>query len=153
MKVLTGTKSVIEALSIPEGFVAYATDTNELGTYDGAGWAWSNRYVLVAGDTVTGGLVTESFRTLAIAEIGSGDSPYTAGNDDIITVDASGGAVTINLPAVVAGRRYQIKCIDSTNTVTIDADGSETIDGIEAMTLVQYDSLVLIAGSSEWHIM
>lgn len=37
------TKSIIEALTgIEEGAMAYATDTNELGTYDGASWVWGN---------------------------------------------------------------------------------------------------------------
>ena len=35
------TKANIEALiGIPEGAIAYATDTNELGSYDGAAWQW-----------------------------------------------------------------------------------------------------------------
>lgn len=37
----TNTKSVIEALSgVVEGSVAYATDTNEVGYYNGAAWEW-----------------------------------------------------------------------------------------------------------------
>jgi len=140
MKLWADTKSNIEALSVPEGFTAYATDTNELGSYDGAAWDW---------------VVWQGARTLTIAEIDDGDSPYTAGDDDVITVDASGGVVTVELPAIagITGRRYQIKCIDSTNVVTIDGDGAETIDGSATVTLVQYDSLVVVAGSSEWHIM
>jgi hypothetical protein len=39
----TGTKTAIEALTgVPEGAIAYATDTNELGTYDGASWTWGS---------------------------------------------------------------------------------------------------------------
>lgn len=35
------TKANIEALSgVAEGAIAYATDTNEDGTYDGATWTW-----------------------------------------------------------------------------------------------------------------
>lgn len=35
------TKSNIEALSgIPEGAIAYATDSNEFGSYDGTTWTW-----------------------------------------------------------------------------------------------------------------
>ena len=160
MKVLTSTKSAIEALSVPEGFVAYATDTNELGSYNGASWDWwagdlDTDYVNVTGDTMTGGLVTQNLRTLDLSVIDDGDSPYAADADDVIVVDASSGAVTIDLPALtgIAGRRYQIKCVDSTYAVTVDGDGTETIDGNTTVTLLQYDSVVLVAGSSEWHIM
>ena len=37
------TKSVIEALTgISQGAIAYATDTDELGTYDGSAWVWGS---------------------------------------------------------------------------------------------------------------
>lgn len=38
-----GTQSAIEALTgVPEGAVAYATDLNLLGTYDGSTWTWGS---------------------------------------------------------------------------------------------------------------
>jgi hypothetical protein len=94
-------------------------------------------------------------RTLSITEIDDTDSVYSIDDDDVIIIDASSGVVTAELPALagIAGRRYQIKCIDSTNTVTLDANGSETIDGSADVTMVQYDAVVVVAGSSEWHIM
>lgn len=58
---------------------------------------------------------------------------YTATSaDDTILCDASGGAFTVSLPAAaaVSGKVYVIKKIDSSaNAVTIDPNGSETIDG------------------------
>jgi hypothetical protein len=37
------TKANIEALvGLSEGCIAYATDTDELGTYDGASWTWGS---------------------------------------------------------------------------------------------------------------
>jgi hypothetical protein len=53
-------------------------------------------------------------------------------SDYLILADASGGAVTINLPAAASnkGRTLFIKKVDSgTNTVTIDPNGAELIDG------------------------
>jgi hypothetical protein len=36
-----GAKAAIEALSgVPEGAIAYATDSNEFGSYDGSAWTW-----------------------------------------------------------------------------------------------------------------
>jgi len=40
MKIYTDTKANIEALSVPEGFIAYASDTNEMGSYNGSTWDW-----------------------------------------------------------------------------------------------------------------
>lgn len=48
----SASKATIEALSgVPEGAIAYATDTNELGTYDGATWTWGG-----GGSGVWGGI-------------------------------------------------------------------------------------------------
>ena len=41
MRIYTAAKAVIEALSVTEGFVAFASDTDEFGFYDGASWTWS----------------------------------------------------------------------------------------------------------------
>jgi hypothetical protein len=52
------TKANIEALvGLSEGCIAYATDTDELGTYDGASWTWGS-----------GGGVTDHFVALATME-------------------------------------------------------------------------------------
>ncbi len=62
------------------------------------------------------------------------DSPYTTTiHDEIILVDASGGAITVNILAAAtmgAGRRQKVIKIDSsTNAVTIDPNAAETING------------------------
>lgn len=73
-----------------------------------------------------------------------------------VTVDASLAARTITLPALagVLGRVYVIKKEDSSaNTVTIDGNGAETIDGAATKVIsVQYNSFRIQAGASEWHI-
>ena len=39
----TGTKAAIEALTgLTEGCIAYSTDTDELGTFNGTVWAWGS---------------------------------------------------------------------------------------------------------------
>lgn len=82
----------------------------------------------------------------AVATKTSADSPYTLTTSDrTIRVDASSGAVTINLPAAVTGREYLIiKTDSSANAVTIDANSTETINGALTQTLTaQYDAVVL----------
>ena len=72
------------------------------------------------------------------------------------SVDTSSNAVTINLPALSGltdGDEIRVKVRDATNTVTIDGNSSETIDGSTTITLnTLYQSVTLVAGSAEWEI-
>lgn len=76
--------------------------------------------------------------------------------DAVIFCDASGGAFSVSLPTAAGndGKRYYIKKTDSSaNAVTIDADGSETIDdSLAAIIDRQYDSLTLVSDGTEWWI-
>lgn len=59
-------------------------------------------------------------------------------NDFVVLCDPSGGAITVNLPAVASiqpGRGYRIRTTGTTNAVTIDGNASETIDGSTTKTL------------------
>jgi hypothetical protein len=74
----------------------------------------------------------------------------------VVTCDASGSAFAVTLPAAngIAGRMYHIKKIDSSgNTVTVDANASETIDGDTTKVIAtQYDSMMIVCDGSNWHI-
>jgi hypothetical protein len=74
--------------------------------------------------------------------------------DDLILVNASAGTVTVNLPAAstVPGKVYVIKKIDSSvNIMTIDPNGSETIDGLATMVIaIQYETLKIVSDGSVW---
>jgi len=75
------------------------------------------------------------------------DSPYTMlAADIIIEVDASAGAVEVDLveAASYAKRYVIIKCTDSTNNVTIDPNGAETIDGASSKILYEDDQCIMI---------
>lgn len=80
----------------------------------------------------------------------------TANKKTIICVDATAGAITITLPKVVASDKltYYIKKIDvSANAVTVDGDGSETIDGATTQSLPnQWDYLVVACTGSVWYL-
>ena len=103
---------------------------------------------------VVGG-VRQSFgaQTVAVREE---NSAYTVTvNDHVILGDASGGAITITLPPAATGKFiFHIKKIDATgNAVTIDGDGSETIDGATTQTITtQYNSIMLVSDLTEWWI-
>lgn len=78
-------------------------------------------------------------RVHAWKSIATGDSPYTViDSDEVITADTSGGNIEIDLPTVVArnGRRLRIYRPSASNTLTLDPDGTEQIDGGGAGTAV-----------------
>lgn len=117
-----------------QGEPAYTTDTKSFYIHDGSD------YLVPTMPIVT---VTASSVTLD-------------GQDTYILCDASSNNITVNLPAISgnAGRVFHIKKIDSsTNTVTIDGNGSETIDGATTYTLNnQYTAVSVVAGASEWSL-
>ena len=87
----------------------------------------------------------------------SASADYTVNvNDAFIPVDASSAAVTVTLkPAAEAkGKRLTIKKIDSSaNAVTVDGDGSETIDGATTAVInCQYESICLMSDGTEWWV-
>lgn len=87
------------------------------------------------------------------------DSSFSNGeviSSDINLVDATAGSILLNLPAppVSAGRLLYIKKTDSSsNTVTIDQNSSETIDGgTQYLLYNQYEAVTLICDGTNWHV-
>jgi len=81
---------------------------------------------------------------------------YTAtAADYTILVDATAGPVTITLPAASSstGLIFYIKLIDSSgNGVTVDGNGSETIDGAATLAwTTQYQSYAFQCNGSAWY--
>lgn len=73
----------------------------------------------------------------------------------IIECDATTASFTINLPTAVSNTaQFYIKKIDSTaNTVTIDASGTQTIDGgLTAVLTRQYELIGLYSNNANWGI-
>ena len=91
----------------------------------------------------------------------TGSAEYTvnqtlASSTQFVLVDASAGHVIVTLGAAADNTRtvHTIKKIDSTsNKVTIDADGSETIDGEATIDLqLQYSYVTIVCDGTEWFI-
>lgn len=74
----------------------------------------------------------------------------------LVIVDASSGNIKITLPASAShtNRIYTIKKIDSSgNSVTIDANSAEKIDGEETVVLnLQYAYVTIVCDGDEWFI-
>jgi hypothetical protein len=82
---------------------------------------------------------------------------YTAlATDEIIDCDATSASFTITLPTAVGitGKRYDIRKSDvSGNTVTIDADGTETINGsLTQVITTQYTNVSVVSDGANWMI-
>jgi len=103
---------------------------------------------LVASDNIDmSGALTTDQRNLHVANKADTDSPYAVlAADDLITVDTTNGTAQINLPASAgAGRRVQVKNIGgAANDVTVDANGTEKIDGALTATVADGDCATFV---------
>ncbi|HEY5969337.1 MAG TPA: hypothetical protein VIU35_15265 [Chitinophagaceae bacterium] len=91
-------------------------------------------------------------------EVTTASTAYTPNKTDkTIFADASSASFTITLPAaaiVEAGKTYTIKRTNAgANTVIVDGNGSETIDGIASLRLNQrFDYLQLQSDGTNWMV-
>lgn len=105
----------------------------------------------VAGVALDNSAVLPAFETRTITS-----SEALTSADHLVLVDATAGAVVVDLPPAASKEGYQIvvKKIDASgNTVTVDGDGAETIDGSTTQVLSsQYDSVVISSDGVSWWI-
>lgn len=102
------------------------------------------------GKLATGGLGAHVNRTATATDT-------VLATDDTLLYSASGGSFTATLPTAVgiSGRRYTFVRTDQTlaNAVTIDGNGSETINGAANFKLcTQYERLVIESDNANWII-
>lgn len=119
----------------------------------------SSARTVVVGDQIT---ATVTAKTLTDIESGyvpivAKTANYTATlADGVITVSAASGVVTITLPAAAtaSGKLYRIKKTDiGTNVVTIDANGSELIDGALTLDITdQFQAYTIVCDGTAWWI-
>lgn len=72
-----------------------------------------------------------------------------------ILADTSSNAITINLPAVADAKNheYYIKYIDNTNTLTIDADGTELIDDNQTFIFTgKNEAYIFKCDGTKWYV-
>lgn len=140
--------------------------------------AGQDLFNLVAGSNIT---ITPVGDTLVFASTASGGSSYAAGpgisisgntisnngvtstsnsmytveaSDFIILVDSTGGNKTVTLPIPSLGRILTVKKFDSSiNTVTINRNSSDVIDGATSYTLsAAYQSVSVAADGTNWGV-
>jgi hypothetical protein len=133
----------------------------------GATWTIDNNVVTVAKISATG---TPSSSTYLRGDGSwatvSGGGGYTVTNQTttytatatsgtlIIKGDTTGGAFTINLPTAVGNTAtIIIKKVAGSGALTVDASGTETIDGGTTATINKvYESITLISDNTNWQI-
>jgi predicted RNA binding protein with dsRBD fold (UPF0201 family) len=95
--------------------------------------------------------ITQPFHVLTITADKTLDRVY-----GVILVNAIVSAITVTLPMAGAynGVRFHVKKIDATaNTVTIDGNGSETIDGsATAVITITNVCLTVLSDGTQWWI-
>lgn len=83
---------------------------------------------------------------------------YTIAEEDIgILGNTNGGGFTLNLPAAatlgIKRKIIIIKKIDAANTLTVDGNASETIDGAATIALTKLnETVILISDGTNWRI-
>jgi hypothetical protein len=77
-------------------------------------------------------------------------------DDGLVLADATAGNITLTLPtaASASGLRIAVKKTDaSINTVTIDGNGAETIDGAaNRVLLTQYAVVTVMSDGTQWWV-
>ena len=79
----------------------------------------------------------------------------TTANDGVISVDATSASFTVTLVSAVgnSGLTQTFKKINAANVVTIDANGSQTIDGVTTYALsAQWSWVTLVSNGANWLI-
>jgi hypothetical protein len=102
-------------------------------------------------------LFVESIKTVT-SDVTTSGNVTEADSNKMILVDATAGNVTLLLLAAATagdGFKFAVKKIDaSANTVTLDPNASETIDGEATYVLSQENSSVLlVSDGTNWQIM
>ncbi|MBI2271342.1 MAG: hypothetical protein HYU69_13445 [Bacteroidetes bacterium] len=149
----------------------YGADIQSTGTWNGtsavnvglnvnATGGTTNYAALFSGGNVGVGTTMPKSTLHSSGSIGvkttSKTATYTAADETVILCDATSASFTINLPAStgVTDRVYIIKKTDSSgNTITVDGNASETIDGAATKIIsTQYDRVTVVCDGSNWHV-
>lgn len=119
------------------------------------GDTWADKLFMCTTDSVT----TMGTSAIEFAELGSGDylaktGAYTATKADLGKTLDCDGTFTVDLPSAV-GVKGKVLIIKNSGagTITVDGNGSETIDGAATKSLaVQYEGIKIQSTGANWII-
>lgn len=93
---------------------------------------------------------------IQLTTITDADTPFALADEAYLVIDTANSVITVNLPvaATVIGRIYWIKNSGGVgNRATIDASGSELIDDVLIITLIDKEAITIVSDGSNWHVM
>jgi hypothetical protein len=100
--------------------------------------------------------LTPVLRPSAYREIATKTTNYVAtANDDVILVNAAATTRTVTLPAAAGllGKQLTVKKTSVSNSVIVDGNLSETIDGAASKTITtQWGFLTVLCDGTGWMI-
>ena len=119
-------------------------------------WRWNTVSNFLGVDEGTPSSTLDVGGSVATAFVGLAANTTLDATHHTILGDASGGAITLTLPAAsaAAGREYRVtKSDSSSNTVTVARAGGDTIDGQTSVALgSQYEALSFVSDGSNWFL-
>ena len=122
------------------GITVYVEDEDKDYKYNGSTW------------NIKSAIQTGAFTRKMVAK--TADFTASLTEAAIYRIDATSGNIVVTLPtaASAADRGWQFKRIDASgNTVTLDPNGSETIDGATTVLLAtQYTSVEINSNGTSW---
>lgn len=175
---LTGVHIDSQANSYPalvvNGGLSQSTNIQEWNTYGGTILAKVDKDGNIS-TTVNVSGVSGIFNTVdtSIVKFGDGSIQTTAAStalrsyktitsnatllitDDLVFIDSTSNSVTASLPAASGngGKEFSFKRIHQNNIVTIQASGSEQIDGLSTFTINhKYQSIGIVSNNINWYI-
>jgi hypothetical protein len=99
---------------------------------------------------------TASFASRGVVSTVAKTTTYTAvQGDEVILCSTAGGSWVLTLPAAASNTGMVLtakKTTSDTNTLTIDGNASETIDGSTTFVITaQYESVTIVCDGSNWY--
>lgn len=139
---LGGIEADISAVAI--GDIVVGTGTGSMALVTSTGHSDGDVLTRQADGSVDYESISTAFTVVSKA---TGDSPYSASWGELVLCNTSGGNLEVDLPAAGSngGKTIHIKHVTAGNTLTIDGNSSETIDGSATVTDTTAGNSYLVA--------
>lgn len=104
---------------------------------------------LIYPEWIDGGAGGSSFPALIV----NNAATFSAVADTLHIVDATSGAITVNLPAPVSGLKFELKILGN-DTVTVSRNAAEDIEGVAADYTINNNlgAYMFISDGTDWFI-
>ena len=142
---LGGIEADISAVAI--GDIVVGTGTGSMALVTSTGHSDGDVLTRQADGSVDYESLPAASTDFTVASKATGDSPYSASWGELVLCNTSGGNLEIDLPAAGSngGKTIHIKHVTAGNTLTIDGNSSETIDGSATVTDTTAGNSYLVA--------